>query len=577
MKFLQAYLPLIALILLSFFAYQTSFNHSFTNLDDQVQVVQNTHIKSLDIESLKSIFSSTSVGMYQPVSTLIYAFVYQVGGLNPWNFHFTSWLFHLLNGFILLMIFKKLSFRCSTSYLMLSIFLLHPLQVESVSWVSAFSNLCFSFFYLLALLFYIQWKQENHNKFYFLSLLAFLFGLLSKSSAVTLPLILLAFDFFHDTKQPLKKLTNKVPFFLLSLIFGIITLKSREAAGHLSDLSIQFSLFDRLFLVSYSTLFYPLKFLWPFNLSAFYPYPELQNGFLPWRYYLSLPLFLGGCYLIYRFRQNRKLYFGALLYLLSISVTLQLIPVGNQLTTDRYIYLPMVGILIMIASFISKTNKKIIGLVTLLVASILAGATFNRAKIWKNDQSIWTNVLEQYPKVAQAHNNLGSFLLQKGEPTLAFKHFNQAVKLKPYYADAYSNRGNLYSQFGESEKAMADFEKAIALRPHADAYFNRANEKVKLEEFRSALEDYNQSIALQASADAFTNRAYVYLRLGKQNLAIKDLNQAIYLNPDFSQAYFLKGMVVEKLGKASEACNHFKKAANLGHSKAKQAMLQFCS
>ncbi|MEQ8908991.1 MAG: tetratricopeptide repeat protein [Vicingaceae bacterium] len=576
MKSARQYLLLFLLLLVSFFTYQDSFDHPFTYLDDQVQVVNNANIRSLDAESIKSIFSSTSVGMYQPLSTLLYAIIYQFDGINPWAYHFASWLLHLLNGLLIFRILRQLKFNFSISYFLSVIFLLHPMQVESVSWVSAFSNLCFTCFYLLSFSAYIKFKQKQQFQFYLFSLLAFLLSLLAKSSAVTLPLVLIAYDYFQNSKLKLKKQLNKIPLLALSLIFGIITLNSREAAGHLSDLSVSFDLFDRIFLVAYSILFYPFKFLLPLELSAFYPYPELQNGFLPWIYYAALPALLALSFLIYRFREKRRLWFGALFYLLSISVTLQLVPVGNQLTTDRYLYLPMIGLLLMIGSLIKVSNQRKIWFATAIIGFSLAAKTYDRTKVWANDQLIWEDVLEKHPQVAQAHNNLGSYLLRAGKAQQAFTHFNQAVKLKPYYADAYSNRGNLYSQMGKSQKAMADFNQALKLRPHADAYFNRANEKVKAGNLQAAIQDYTESIGLKPSADAFTNRAFAYLRLQQVDNAKADLQKAFQQNPNFAQAYFLKGMMAQQQNQTQTACAQFQKAAQLGHSKAKQALVQFC-
>jgi Tfp pilus assembly protein PilF len=255
---------------------------------------------------------------------------------------------------------------------------------------------------------------------------------------------------------------------------------------------------------------------------------------------------------------------------------LQLIPVGNQLTTDRYLYLPLVGLLLMIVGIEPKTHKRNIWFATAILGLSLAAKSYDRAKIWANDQLIWEDVLEKHPKVAQAHNNLGSYLLKSGKPQQAFKHFDQAVKLKPYYADAFSNRGNLYSQMGQSQKAMADFNRALELRPHADAYFNRANEKVKLGQLQSAVKDYTQSIELKPSADALTNRAFAQLRLQNVKAARQDLTKAIQINPQFAQAYFLKGMVAQQQNQLETACQAFQKAAQLGDSKAKQALQRFC-
>tara|TARA_B100001109_G_scaffold254795_1_gene255530 strand:+ start:7461 stop:9194 length:1734 start_codon:yes stop_codon:yes gene_type:complete len=571
------YVLFIFLFVTCIASYYSSIHHDFTQLDDQVQVVNNEAIRKINFVNLKAIFSSTSVGMYQPLTTSFYAIIYTIFGKEAIGFHWAALILHLMNGFLVFKLLHKLKQKWDLSYFLCALFLLHPLQVESVAWVSAFSNICFSFFYLLGLIQYVNFKEQMHKKHYYFSLLFFVLSLLAKPSAVTLPLLLIALDFFYDSRFSLKLFIQKIPFFLLSILFGLVTLQTRETAGHLSDLSQSFGFLDRIVLIAYSILFYPFKFILPVNLSAFYPYPTLTNNHLPYLYYFTVPLVLLITYLLYRFRSNKLLILGALFYSLSISVTLQIVAVGNQLTTDRYIYLPMIGLLIMAASLI-RAKPKIIWISTAILGFTLATKTTLRSQVWKNDQFIWEDVLQKYPDVAQAHNNLGSYLLEKkGQSQSAFKHFNKAIELKPYYADAYSNRGNLFSQMGNSEKAIADFNQAIQLRPHADAFFNRANEKAKLGQFNDAIADYTASIQLKASPDAYTNRAFAYLRSAKIQKAQQDLDFVINQFPNFAQAYFLKGMIAQQNQQSNQACFLFKQAAGKGHEKAKQALKQLCN
>ncbi|MAC95381.1 MAG: hypothetical protein CMC96_07755 [Flavobacteriales bacterium] len=574
-SFLSKY-GLLLVLLLSVIAFSEGLKHDFTHLDDQVQVVENNNIKNLSWEKFKAIFSSTSVGMYQPISTIFYAITYQFDGANPFNFHLLSLIFHLLNTFLAFTIFRKFGIEKIYALLLTAIFSLHPMQVESVSWVSAFSNLVFSTFYLLALIQYLKFCSKTQWKYYGLTLLFFLLSLLSKSSAVTLPLVLIAIDYFLKNKIQLNNWLNKIPFFVLSVTFGLITIFSRESAGHLSDLSVQFEWLERIFLISYSVLFYPFKWLFPFELSVFYPYPEVTNGLLPWIYYAAPIVLLLLLYLVWKHREKSFLVLGSLFYLLSISVVLQVIPIGNQLTTDRYLYLPMLGLLLIVYG-LSKSIKtdKLIYLFGVWAVVLSLGA-HQRTKIWENDQLIWEDVIEKHPEVAQAYNNLGSYLLQKGQVQEAFNNFNKAVQLKPYYADALSNRGNLYSQKGESKKALADFNEAIKLRPHADAYFNRANEYVRLGDLKKALTDYQQSATLSPSADTYTNWAYALLQLKQTAAAKEKLQKAFSIQPQFTQAHFLSGMMAQQEGNLQTACTHFKQAAQQKHPQAIQALERFC-
>lgn len=575
MSFFKKY-GLLLILSLSLIAFFPGLNNDFTHLDDQVQVVENSDIQSLSWTNIKAIFSSTSVGMYQPLSSLFYAITYQFNGADALNFHLLCLLFHCINVLLLFTLLQKLNVEKTIALLLTAVFALHPMQVESISWVSAFSNLVYSCFYFLALIKYRDFQVDKRKTKLAYTLLFFILALLSKSSAVTLPLVLLALDYFEKQKVSSKDWLNKLPFFALSFAFGLITIFSRESAGHLSDLSVQFDWFERIFLISYSILFYPFKWLFPFELSAFYPYPELNNGFLPWIYYASSVALLALFGLLWRQRRNIYFIVGALFYLFSISLVIQLIPVGNQLTTDRYIYLPMLGLLLIVYSFIQSTQvQKLLPFFALWALLLLIGS-HQRTKMWANDQLIWEDVIDKHPKVAQAYNNLGSYLLQKGQTQKAFEHFNKAVQLKPYYADALSNRGNLYSQLGKSQQALSDFNKAIELRPHADAYFNRANEYVRLGKLKQAIIDYRSSATLKASPDTYTNWAYALLQLKQTTQAKDKLQKALKLNPQFAQAHFLSGMLAVQENEMNQACFHFQKAARQRHPQAKKAMERFC-
>jgi len=568
------FLFLFAALLL---VYYPSLNHGFTFLDDQVQVVENTSIITLDVEHLQQIFSSTSVGMYQPITTLLYAVVYQFSELNPLGYHLISLLFHGINCVLVFMLLGYFIKNRWTLFILTSIFALHPMQVESIAWVSAFSNLVFSTFYLLGILTYLKFRKSENLKFYFFTLLFFLFSCLSKSTAVTFPIILLLVDFYEVKELKKIKWLNKLPFLAMSILFGLITISSRESAGHFSDLSIQFDGFQRIFLIAYSILFYPIQFLWPVHLSAFYPYPELTEGILPFQYYAAIAVLAGLVFVVIKYKSQRMVWFGLLLFLISISLVLQFIPVGNQLTTDRYIYLPMLGILIALGAIIKRLENKKYFYFFLIIPVLFAFKSWERSKVWENDQLIWEDVLRNYPNVAQAYNNLGSYVLQADQKELAGKYFNKAIELKPYYADAYSNRGNFFAQMKDPESAIRDYTQAIALRPHADAYFNRANENSKIHDLWGAIDDYRKSIELKPSPDAYTNKAYAHYKLGQIDKAKADLKRGVELFPNYDNAYFLYGIIYRKEGNMTLACENFRRSHELGNQKAKFIIREYCS
>jgi tetratricopeptide (TPR) repeat protein len=566
-------LLLYLLVLLGLvFIYKNSLNYDFTHWDDYDQVVENQNIFDLSFSKTAEIFSSTSVGMYQPITTFFYAIIYKISGPDAFNFHLASLVFHWLNCILLIQLlsFYKLDFIATA--IAVTLFAFHPMQVESVAWVSAFSTLTFTFFSLISILFFI-YKKENNSK-YWLSFLFFLLACLSKSAAVFLPVFLLFLCNTNPFDIKKNEVIQMIPFFIISFAFGIITILSRESAGHLSDISQSFHLFERFFLVSHSYLFYFIKFILPINLSAFYAFPDSEST-LPILYYLSPIVVVFLIYVIWRLREKKEIIIGFALYTLSLLLVLQIIPVGSQIATDRYIYFPMIGILIILIPLLKSINKKL-SYILLIVPVLLAFKSQDRTKVWESDKTLWTDVIQKNEDVPQAYNNLASFELEENNLKKALLYVNKAINLKPNYADAFANRGNIYSQTGQNDLAFKDFEKAIKLKPHADAYFNRGNLYMQTAQFNNALNDYSQSIKLKASPDAFTNRAFCYLQLNNESKALQDLNFTIHQYPNFSSAYYLRGMLFIKKKRKTEACQNLSKASELGNNQAKAALSKFC-
>tara|TARA_B110000046_G_scaffold25332_1_gene24762 strand:+ start:23122 stop:24855 length:1734 start_codon:yes stop_codon:yes gene_type:complete len=576
MKRNNRFLYIFAIAITACAIYLPAINNSFTYLDDHVQVVENPFVKTLDFNSIKGIFSSFFVGMYQPITTLFYAITYSLSGLSPAAFHILSLVIHVTNSMVVFKLLQSFFNSKKINFLLTILFLVHPMQVESVAWISALSNLLFSFFFLTAFWSYLSYRATGNSKYIVLCFILFLLSCASKSVAVVFPVILIAYDYYQPNKIDIKLLLQKIPFLTVSVSFGVVTILGRETAGHLSDLTGTFSALDRVFLVSHSILFYPIKFLIPFHLSAFYPYPVLSNGALPVLYYLSPVLIIGLLVAIIRVRKKKLLIFGSAWFAITIALVLQFVPFGNQITADRYIYLPLFGLLLILGFLLQKLKDSKLILLFSIPLILLSFLSFQRAQIWENDEILWTSVVETHPNVSQAYNNLGSFALKSKQAKEAFDYFNQAIEIQPNYADAYSNRGNLFAQSGNSSAAMRDFNKAIQLKPHADAYFNRANEYSKLNHLNEAISDYKKSIELDPKVDSYTNRAFTYLKLKNIILAKQDLKTAQKLNPNYGRAFFLEGIVEQNIGNKQAACAAFLKAANLGEKSAKEAYSQTC-
>ncbi len=559
---------LLLILLTTAVIYFPSTRHAFTHLDDYEQVVNNPLVREFSFSKLQQIFTQSTVGMYQPISSLFYALTYSIFGSEAQAFHLLSLFFHLLN---VILVFKILGHFKLSDYVLFgltALFSLHPLQVEAICWVSAFSTLSFTFFYLLAFYSYISIK-ENKLK-HITALTLFLLSCLSKSAAISLPLAIIAYDYLILKE---KKWLQMIPYLFISLCFGFLTIHFRESAGHLSELSVQFSVFEHFLIVCRNLLYYPIKFILPIQLSAFYPFPDQ----LDWTYFIAPIAIITLLILIKRIQPSKWIWLGICYYLFNIALVSQIIPVGQQITTDRYNYTVSLGflfILIPLIQFLDKKKLKYLITVPFVLFLILS---FNRTKVWSDDERIWSDVIEQYPKVAQAHNNLGSYYNEKGQTKMALDYYSKAIKLRSNYADAYANRGGILGNLGKSSAAIKDLNRALQLKPHADAYFNRGNEFMKQQQFELALEDYTKSLVLKKSADTYTNKAYAYFQMNNLVQAEKMLDSALILNSGYGSAHYLKGLINYKNGRLKSACVSFQKAVQLNHPQAQQAIQQFCN
>jgi protein O-mannosyl-transferase len=610
---------IIGILVTILLVYVQSLFNGFTNWDDIEQVTANPDITALSLHNLKIYFTSFYVGMYQPIATLSFALIHAAAGLKPWAYHLFGVLLHVCNVFLVFLFVRKISKNGSLSCFVATLFAIAPIQTEAVAWVSATSTLLFTFFMLLSLLQYLNFRESNKRSDYFLSLLFFLISLFSKSAAVILPLLLILFDYKWDGKIVYKKLLNKIPFLLLSVVFGIITIIARQESGHIVAITNYFSVFNRIFLVLYSLVFYTISSLLPLKLSAFHPYPTQVAGTLPFFYYLTPLLIAGFIILVIRARQNKKEYiFGFLFFLLNLIVMLELIPVGVQVVKERYVYLASVGLFynfgILFFSILSKKPKFknrfiIAGALLFVVFSLI---TSIRIHTWKDSFTLWNNVISKYPKTSAAYINRGNAHTINNNFEMAIQDYSSAIAYEPKAADAYTNRAIAFSKQGNINDAIKDYNSAIAISPqNADMYAERAALKSGINDIEGAgedltkaislkpkdetlynkrgvlmgmagfsekaLTDFNKAIALNSKyADAYSNRGYLYLNTGRYSEAITDLDKSLALNPESAKTFYIRGLAYIASGDTLKACNDFTSANQLGMDGAADIKSKYC-
>jgi protein O-mannosyl-transferase len=540
------------IIILTGLIYIRALSNGFVNLDDDIYIVKNPLLLDFSWAGIKSIFSSVhSSGNYHPFTILSNLFEFTLFKLNPLPYHLVNILLHLLNTWLVYKLSERLSGNKITALVVSILFAIHPMHVESVAWVSERKDVLYAFFYLSASLVYLRYMESGFRmKYYWIALLLFLASLLSKSAAVTLTMLLIATDLYKGRKMNARAFIEKIPFLLLSLFFGVIALLTQDVSGASNDLTESYSIFERGFLISYAVAFYIIKLIAPFNLSAMHYYPVMVNHTLPWFYYASLPFDILLIWLVFRKNSYRKeIVFGFFFFLISISVMLQIIPVGRAITAERYTYIPYIGLFYiagqLITSIVSKKLKqRVIALlcVFIILFSYLAWA---RIGIWRDSITLMTDAVNKAPGHYYGYWMRGLARSYKGDGQGAMQDYNAAIRLNPGFADVYNERALLYYCTGNKRAALSDFNKAIFLNPgFAFAYSNRGKIYLSEADTSAALNDFNHAIRVKPDyIIAYKNRGLLKAYLRDLQGALKDINKALELSPNDAEAYFERGYV----------------------------------
>ncbi len=562
-KFLQrAWLPQIALAAVAIAVYAASVSNGFVYFDDDKAILYN---KALQNPSLGKFFRGENLGMYAPLSWIAYWIGQGISGKEAWGYHLLGLLLHALNAAMVFTFLKHLTGRDWAAFFAALLFAVHPVQVEAVSWAAALSTVLFSTFYLGSLLAYLQWRQSPKIIWIGVSLMAFLAACLSKSAAVTLPLVLLAVDFYIGKRgsdlTTFKKLSNlwlsKTPFFALALVFGLYTFTTREMEGHnIEASSAVFSMADRFFMICQTLLFYPFKLLVPLGFSVSYPYVKM-DGAWGWEYYAA-PIVLGVIlFCVWKFwRNHADTLFGLALYLLPLSIMLPFRTVGSfELRSDRYIYLSCTGLFFLAGILLEKAKAEVRNAVLIGAAALLGFLAFQQTGVWGDGVKLFENCTKKTPESSLCQCNLAYNQLITNDYQASVTHYSEALKYDPSTVEAYNGRGQAYFQLRKYPEALADFTAAIQAGIITPKLFlNKGKCLVILNRANEAVPDLNRSIELEPkSPEAFYFRGVAHEKGGDIPNALADYGQAIQLNPNYVEALVNRGLLRTKAEQFAEA------------------------
>jgi tetratricopeptide (TPR) repeat protein len=461
---------------------------------------------------------------------------YDAFELNPKPYHVTNLILHLLNSLLVLYFIWLLTKQKWTAFITALLFAVHPMHVESVSWISERKDLLYTFFSLATLCYYLKYLQNQKLKwlYYSVSFFLFLLAVLSKAMAVSVPLVFILLDYFSGKRFTLKAILDKIPFFIISIVCGLIALEAQKSshAIHFSS----FNFFERILFSCYGILMYLWKLLLPYNLSCYYNYPLKQNGMFPVVFYLAPFILIGLSWIIYKSMRNSKdVVFGFAFFLITIALVLQIIPVGGIIIADRYTYIPYIGIFFILARFINNlTDNKIVVLRKYKIPFILmfsviifsyCYAAFQRTQVWADSISLWTDAINKYDKYPLPYSLRGTAYYKRGQHENAISDFSNAISLNQGQANVYFQRGLCYLEIKKYNEAIRDFSSAIGIKPaYADAYYNRGVVYNDTGLFDEAIIDYSSAIKYNPGhSKAYYNRAGAYYMSHKYQLAYDDV------------------------------------------------------
>jgi len=593
-------------------------NFEFIEYDDNDYITENSYVRSgLSLRGIKWAFTAAHSANWHPVTWLSHILDAEFYGLNAGGHHITSLFFHILNTLLLFQVLRQMTGALWQSGFAAAMFALHPLHAESVAWVSERKDVLSAFFWMLTLQSYLRYVRQPGIISY-LPVFIFLFmGLMTKPMLVTLPFIMILLDYSvldrFRNRKPVEKLNflkkfsflfEKIPLIALAVLSCIITFEVQRKWGAVRTSEV-YPPDIRILNAFISYTVYMIKVICPYNLAGFYPHPGMNistvNGIIS-------GLLITGISVLSIMGSKKYPYItvGWFWYIITLIPVIGLIQVGSQSHADRYTYIPLIGLFIMIAWGIAdflknrKYRKSIFFAISGIFISVLMSVAWIQVSYWKNNMIFFSHILDVTKNNYMAHSGLGLALVQQGNIHDAVIHCQKAIKIKPDYARAYINMGMALAtkqgylneavrclekalnispdnvkahnnlgvyllQLGRDSDAVACFKKATEIQPdYSRAYYNLGNIFNNQGKTDEAVRYFQTALSISPdSVDARYNLATALMKLGNIPEAIEHLEKALVFKPDDADIHNQLGIALAMNGNIKEAVEHFKKALQI--------------
>jgi tetratricopeptide (TPR) repeat protein len=561
-------------------------NHDFINLDDEQYVTQNPNVRAgLTFKGVAWSFTTAYADFWHPLTWLSHMLDWQLFGTWAGGHHLTSLILHAANAVLLFFALMALTGAFWQSAFVAALFSLHPLHVESVVWVAERKDVLSTFFFLLALAAYARYARSPGWKNGLAVLIPFLFSLMAKPTYVTLPLILLLLDYWPlkrmeaqtqgqepNPKQKKKQthregktepdrkaillnlIKEKIPLLMASLLFGIMAIfvQSRSESSAFTDWPFWVRTANALI----SNVTYLWMTFWPAGLAPFYPHPGMAVSLL--KALLAGAMMIAVSVIAIRYaRRFPYLTVGWFWYLITLAPVCGLIQVGKHSMADRYTYIPLVGIFILLTWGAVDLAKKLglqkntLAAAAGTVLAALVAVTWVQVSYWQNSVILFEHALAVTSGNYLAHTNLGVALNRNGKGEEAASHYLEAIRINPNFSSTQFNLANYYAARGNKEEAYRHYQEAIRIRPdYANAHSNLGVLLASQRSFEEAAAQYEKALRIEpANAGFHYNYGVALANLGRLPEAAGQFRDALALRANYAEAHNDLGKVLMMEGK----------------------------
>ncbi|MBT5551768.1 MAG: tetratricopeptide repeat protein [Nitrospina sp.] len=582
----------IFLIVATLTVYWQVLDHEFINYDDNEYITKNWNVQAgLTPESIAWAFTTGHFSNWHPITWLSHILDYQLYGLQPQGHLLTNLSLHIANALLLFLVLMRMTgafWQCS---FVATMFALHPFNAESVAWVAERKNVLSTFFWLLTMWFYLNYVEKpGVRKLGWVALFLAL-GLMSKPMLVTLPFVLLLMDYWplkrlrfergnFNSENPeenpdknfnlLQLVREKISLFLLVAASSTATFIVQKSGGALQAMEVN-TLPTRLTNAMVSYLVYLEKAAWPIELAVFYPHPG--NTLASWKGAIAGAILV--CITIFAVKKiQRAPYFavGWFWYLGTLAPVIQIVQTGQHAMADRYAYIPLIGIFIILAWGLPELladwryRSKALSVSAGLLIPVLMLMTWVQVSHWKDSITVFRHAIgvagHKYPDIALTHNNLGIALEERGNISEAIAQYQIAIKVKSDFAPPHNNLGNLLFATKKTDEAIIYFNSALKLRPdYAMAHNNLGIALEEKGEIKEALAHYREAVRIDPGLIlAHYNLGIILKEKGALEEAVFHYREAIKLKPDFALAYVNLGNVLLTMRETEEAITQYRLA-----------------